>query len=290
MSSILLDLSGKVDPGKVDAIAAVSSVASRSGIPFLIVGATCRDLLLECACGIRTGRASEDVDFGVRVNTWDEFELLARHLMQSSGFLRDKRKGHRFYTGDDLIVDLVPFGPIAGSRQHVTWPPAYDREMSVEGFDTALTNAVEILLRKDPQLVVRTASLPGLALMKLISWDDSNPARARDAHDLFVIANSYMETAALDRLSTDAKDLANKPMASLQEIGARLLGRDMAIIAEIPTGDRIAAVLHRESTADGPLKMVTAMRSAAGPLTSADEILALLKAVEEGFSETRGKT
>jgi predicted nucleotidyltransferase len=290
MNDTLLDLSEKVDRTLVDTVSAVSSAAEHFGIPFLIVGAAARDFLLEYACGIRTGRATEDVDFGVRVNSWDEYEKLVVGLENSAGFIRDKKKRHRFQAPNFLLIDLVPFGPIAGAGQQIIWPPDDDRGMSVEGFETVMTSAVEVLLRATPPLVVRVASLPGLALLKTLSWDDAYPERGRDGYDLYIIMNSYMETANLDRLSTDARDLVVEPVPPLQEIGARLLGRDMASISDTPTAARIAEILHREQVEDGELRLVATMMSAAGASTTADEVLTLLRALGRGFSEVTKKS
>jgi predicted nucleotidyltransferase len=53
--------------------------------------------------------------------------------------------------------------------------------MNVKGFEFAMSAAIEIVVRRDPELVVSTASLPGLALLKILSWDDAYPARGKDA-------------------------------------------------------------------------------------------------------------
>ena len=290
MNGTSLDLSEKVDRTVVDTVAAVSSAAEHLGIQFFIVGAAARDFLLEYACGIRTGRATEDVDFGVRVSSWDEYEKLAAGLETSAGFVRDKKKRHRFRAPNSLLIDLVPFGPIAGAGQQIIWPPGDDREMRVEGFESAMTSAVEVLLRASPLLVVRVASLPGLALLKTLSWDHAYPERGRDGYDLYIIMNTYMETANLDRLSTDARELVGDHVPPLQEVGARLLGRDMANISDTPTAARIAEILSREQEEDGQLRLLADMMTAAGASTTADQVLTLLRALRRGFSEIAKKS
>jgi predicted nucleotidyltransferase len=284
MNGTLLDLSEKVDQSVVEAIAIVSMAAERHDIPILIVGAAARDFLLEHACGISSGRATEDVDFGVRVNSWEDYEALVAEL-ESGGFTRDTKKRHRLKAPNSLLIDLVPFGPIAGRDQQIIWPPEDDRRMSVEGFESAMNNAVELLLRSEPRLVVRTASLPGLALLKILSWDDSLPKRAKDGYDFYIIMNTYMETPNIDRLATDARDFVVEPILPLQEIGAHLLGRDMANISDPGIATRVAEILHREQSEEGPLQLLPALMDAAGASTNADEVLSLLRAVERGFLE-----
>jgi predicted nucleotidyltransferase len=285
MNNISLDLSEKVDANLVTAIADVSETAAEFDIPFLIVGATARDLLLEYACGIATGRATEDVDFGVQVESWDHYEMLISGLEDRAGFVRDRRKRHRLQGVNSVMIDLVPFGPIAGSENKIVWPPDGEQGMSVEGFESALANAVEVLLRIDPRLVVRVASLPTLAMLKILSWDEAYPERARDGYDFYIIMNTYMETPNLDRLSSDAPDLVVEPIPPLQEIGARLLGRDMAHISDASTATKLMEILRREQSDTGPLRLLPAMMEAAGASTTADEVLALLRAVERGFSD-----
>ncbi len=285
MKSTLLDLSEKIEPTVIDAIAAVATVAEQLGIPFLIVGAAARDFLLEYGCGIKSGRATEDVDFGVQVHAWEEYERLVSVLQNSAGFIRDNKKRHRFHAPNSLLIDLVPFGPIAGRDQQIIWPLEENRAMSVEGFDSAMSAAVEVLLRVDPRLFVRTASLPGLALLKIISWEDGYPIRARDAHDFYLIVNSYMETADIDRLGTDARDLVIESIPSLQDVGARLLGRDMASIADASTARHVEEILHREQEEEGNLRLVVDVLKGAVSSTGADEVLALIRAVAQGFSE-----
>lgn len=290
MNGILLDLSEKVDQRIVEAVAAVSSVAKQLDVPVLIVGAAARDLLLEYACGIESGRATLDVDFGVRVNSWEEYNKFLKALEDTEGFVRDKIRQHRFTTPNSQLIDLVPFGPIAGTRQQIIWPSDEERGMSVEGFESVMTAAVEVLLRIDPRLVVRTATLPGLALLKILSWDDAYTERGRDGYDFYFIMNSYMETANMDRLSTDAHDLVEEPIPPLQEIGARLLGRDMARISDTSAAARVAEILFREQDEDGTLHLVVDMMRAAGASTGADEVLTLLRAVERGFSDIVKRT
>jgi predicted nucleotidyltransferase len=144
MNSTLLDLSKKVDSSIVDGVAAVSTAAQRLRISFLIVGAAARDFLLECACGIVSGRATLDVDFGVRVNSWEEYEKLAKELEDSEGVVRDTKIWHRFQAPNSLLIDLVPFGPISGTTHQITWPPDDDRGISVEGFESVMTVSEEM--------------------------------------------------------------------------------------------------------------------------------------------------
>jgi predicted nucleotidyltransferase len=64
MSKNLLDLSGKIDDLTGGLFVAIASVATSLGIPFFVVGATARDMILSYGYGIQTIRATYDIDFG----------------------------------------------------------------------------------------------------------------------------------------------------------------------------------------------------------------------------------
>jgi predicted nucleotidyltransferase len=62
---------------------------------------------------------------------------------------------------------LVPFGELQVDKQTLAWPPEMD-VMTVTGFEEALRAAVEVELAAN--LMVKVASLPGLAILKLFAW------------------------------------------------------------------------------------------------------------------------
>lgn len=53
MTSTLLNIAGKIDPQTVAAIKAVSSAINELDIPYVVVGATARDLVLHYGHGAR---------------------------------------------------------------------------------------------------------------------------------------------------------------------------------------------------------------------------------------------
>ena len=285
MKGTLLDISGKLDAEVVDAFSCISEVAAHEGIDFLVVGAAARDYLLELACGVRISRATSDVDVAVHVGSWGEYERLATELQSRARFSRAKTAPHRMLTPGALSIDLIPFGPIAGAREEIAWPPQGDWILNVQGFEAALAHSLQVLIQKEPPLIVRVASLPSLAVMKLISWD-SNPARGKDAFDLYMIMHHYLDTPNIERLSGDAADLVFEPVSPLEEIGVQMLGRDMAAICSRGTGAKLEEILRREQSDADTSPLAAALTSAAGASTALDEMLHLLRLLKRGFDET----
>ena len=78
MSANLLDLSGKID--------AIATITIAIDIRFFLVGASARDLILHYGYGIDVGRATVDIDLGVQVSNWTEFERLKEELLRIRGF------------------------------------------------------------------------------------------------------------------------------------------------------------------------------------------------------------
>ena len=65
MTNTLLDLSGKIDKVTVSALIRIHQILSSIGIPFFVVGATARDILLDVSHGIGSKRATVDIDIAV---------------------------------------------------------------------------------------------------------------------------------------------------------------------------------------------------------------------------------
>lgn len=90
MISISLNISGKIDPGSVEICAAVSEVCSNLAIPYVLVGASARDMVLHHGHGARIQRATSDLDFGIQVPDWAGFKLLKAQLIEA-GFRETKK-------------------------------------------------------------------------------------------------------------------------------------------------------------------------------------------------------
>jgi len=181
--SNLLDLSGKIDPVPLALYETLSDVACSLGISFFVVGATARDMIFELGYGLPSKQATLDIDFGVRVASWGEFEKLKESLLIRGHFKQDKEVQRLQYRGE-LLVDILPFGEIADAKGEIRWPPDEDLVMSMVGFEDAYRVAREVRVRASPPLDILVASIPGLTIMKLVSWAVRPEDRSKDAVDL----------------------------------------------------------------------------------------------------------
>lgn len=92
MTDTSIDLSGQIDEGRGRNIRDVAGACDALAVPFFLVGAFARDLLLELRHGFKAQRATNDVDFGVRVGGWEEFGALKRALAATGRYSPDPNK------------------------------------------------------------------------------------------------------------------------------------------------------------------------------------------------------
>jgi len=170
--SNLLDLSGKIDPVPLALYETLSDVACSLGISFFVVGATARDMIFELGYGLPSKQATLDIDFGVRVASWGEFEKLKESLLIRGHFKHDKEVQRLQYRGE-LLVDILPFGEIADAKGEIRWPPDEDLVMSMVGFEDAYRAAREVRVRASPPLDILVASTRGLTIMKLVFLNEA---------------------------------------------------------------------------------------------------------------------
>jgi predicted nucleotidyltransferase len=154
------------------------------------------------------------------------------------------------------------------------------------GFEEAYEYSITFRLSSDPELDIKIASLPGLAIMKLISWKEKYPNRRRDAEDLLFITNKYEEAGNTERLYDEDLSLLQEENFDTKLAGTRLLGRDMAKISDLRTVRIIKGILDTETEEPSQYKLATDMiREASIPDLRFDETLAQLGKLKQGLIE-----
>jgi len=288
MTSILFNLSGKIEKPVVDTLHILKKAADSLGIPFFVVGAFSRDLILKHGYGIEPRRKTGDIDFGVEVASWEQFKKLFGSLIATGQFSLGSEK-QRLCCGT-IFIDILPFGPITDKDKKISWPPEHEVIMSMVGFEEAYEYSITVRLSSDPELDIKLASLPGLAIMKLISWKEKYPNRKRDAEDLLLIMNKYEEAGNSERLYEEDLPLLQEEGFDTKLAGTRLLGRDMAKISDPRTIQIVKGILDAETEELSQYKLLTNMIRETGMAeTRFDEILAQLMKLRQGFGEVGEK-
>jgi predicted nucleotidyltransferase len=190
-----------LDPLTAAVLVQVDTLLRQAGVRYMLVGATARDLLLHHVWGYTITRATRDLDFAFRVESWAKFHDVKRMLLTARGFLDKGRQVQRLYykpPGFDVeaIIDILPFGGLATNGETIAWPPDQDVVMNVAAFVDALANAVDVQISATTW--IPAASLSGLAILKLFAWLDRRDPR--DAADLQRLMETYADAGNTDRL------------------------------------------------------------------------------------------
>jgi predicted nucleotidyltransferase len=80
-----LDLSGKLHPYE-EVFREVTRITSDLEVHFFVVGAIARDLIMGLGYGIESKRLTTDVDCGIQLASWQEFERVKNALIQTQQF------------------------------------------------------------------------------------------------------------------------------------------------------------------------------------------------------------
>ncbi|KQO15589.1 nucleotidyl transferase AbiEii/AbiGii toxin family protein [Acidovorax sp. Leaf78] len=238
-----------IDPLLRDILQQASAAAHSLGIDFFVGGALARDLMLWHVHGQNTGRATRDVDLGLHLTDWAAFSAIKDRLLSQGSFHPQPGVAHRLmYRPADMPhgvpLDLLPFGAVASPQATIAWPPEHAVVMNVAGFAEAHRAAVEVEL--DGALVVRVASLPSLAVLKLIAWRDRHLDTSKDATDFLLITRRYAEAGNMDRLYETGTALLQACDYDPDLAGAMLLGQDAAAATtQATTAQAVADILDR---------------------------------------------
>lgn len=287
--SSLLDLSGKIDPVSLALYETLSRVAASIGVSFFVVGATARDMIFELGYGLRSKRATKDVDLGIRVGSWDGFKKLKESLLKSGYFKETKEIQRLLYRGE-LLIDILPFGGITDAKGEIRWPPEEDVVMRMVGFEDAYQAALAVRVRARPPLDILVASPVGLTIMKLIAWADRPQERDKDAGDLAHILEKYLDIGNYERLHEEHRDLTEVEKFDYVRAGARLLGRDIASAGKPETVAKIKEILAKETADEGQHHLIQAMIADRGTALEErenrfEELLALLRQLKMGIED-----
>ena len=114
--------------------------------------------------------------------------------LEKSGFSSTTIE-HRFNYKSIPSIDIIPFGAISLPELSIKWQGKELKEMSVLGYEECYEDSILVRICEGPIVDVRIASPRGLVLLKLISWEDAFPSRARDAIDILYIIHIISKPA-----------------------------------------------------------------------------------------------
>jgi len=283
MNNMLYDLSGMIESSLISALLEIKKIADGLKVDFLVVGATARDIIMQHYYKIKSPRMTKDIDIAVCVANWEEYKALTDALLATGEFLKGTLIQRYNFKG--TFIDIIPFGDISGRDNTISWPPDHETIMCTVGFMDVYKNSITFRLNSDPVLEIKLASIPGLAIMKLLAWSD-DPNRQKDAADLLFIMHNYQYAGIEERLYVKETSLLQEEEFDNEQAGIRLLGRDMARISNSDTAKALMDILVSETGEDSPYKLVSQMASNSDRF---DANMFLLEKLKQGFVEGLGQ-
>jgi predicted nucleotidyltransferase len=276
-----------LDPLTLDVLRHVDHISQEFGLDYFVVGATARDVLLNGVFGLDTGRRTDDLDLGVAVEGWPQFEAIKGRLIETGSFVPAESSAQRLYyrattRGTGYPLDIIPFGGVEQPLHQIAWPPDRSIVMNVAGYEEARACAVPMDV--DSGFVVRVASLPGLAILKLVAWADRGVSDPRDAIDLATLLRQYGGAGNTDRLYDSEIAVLEVANYDFELAGARLLGMDATRIAAPRTRAQVHSILDDAGRLDRLIRDVARGLAAEDPIAIAGGLLAQFNA---GFREAQ---
>ena len=278
----LIDLSERIDSSVVVIYSTIAQVINELHVDFLVVGATARDLILDSVYNMPPLRRTMDIDIGVRMRSWEHFESLKNNLIQTGKFTSTRDIQRIQYIDGPVTypVDIVPFGKISEPNQIIDWQTGNDIQMNVLGFEQAFQNSITIILRHEPLLEIKIASLPSQLALKILAWSDRRADK--DAHDIYTLIKSYGYPVSQDRLYDEELEVMVLEEYDIDHAGAHLIGKDINKTATLNLKTRLTEILDQELSEENNFKLILAMPNT---LTASDfeAKLSLLQRVRQGL-------
>ncbi|MCF6319245.1 MAG: nucleotidyl transferase AbiEii/AbiGii toxin family protein [Proteobacteria bacterium] len=257
MTNTSLKLQNSIDPKTLSLFKNVDKIANNLYIPYVVVGATARDLILHHVYDARIVRATTDVDFGIQVSDWSIFEKLKIELL-NNGF-QETNTDQRFKSPESTMIDIVPFGKIEDNNSNIKWPQNREIEMNVLGFKEVYEHAIQVIIQDDPLMKIPVVSPQGIVLLKIIAWSDRDISlRKKDALDLVYIFENYEHVSNIRNRIYEEIDMENYDWEILLA-SAHLLGLDSATIAKNKTKNKIMEILSDNLKLNTPSRLVEEM-------------------------------
>lgn len=75
-----------LEPGRYATLAALDGTLKRLQCPYMLVGATARDILLYNVFGQRVLRATQDVDIAILIDSWTRFQTVKSEILRTPDF------------------------------------------------------------------------------------------------------------------------------------------------------------------------------------------------------------
>lgn len=222
----------------------IDEVLTAHEVPYYLIGANAISLEL-LKKGYKPGRKTNDIDFAIMVSTLDHYKEISDSI-QEQGLIKLDAAWRFYHKKFDVVVDLLPFGEIEendtiGFNERTT-------DLHVLGFKEVMEDSIEIEINETK---VRIPPLPGMIVLKLVSWSDRPEVRNNDLYDILRVIEQYNNLEYENNYKNHFDVIEEMNEFDERRFSARILGRKVKTYLDksIVLKNRIESVLAK-NTAD----------------------------------------
>jgi predicted nucleotidyltransferase len=272
----------RLDPLVYAVLERVNTAAQALGLPYLVIGASARMLLLEQVYGLPEGRRTLDLDFAIQVRDWPDFKRLRSELLQMEAFAPVQSPVHRLRYRNTMILDIVPFGSgIENADGEIEWP-GENTVMNVLSLGSFLATAVKVNL--DGGLSVPVISPEGLFVAKLFAWQDRRLASpGRDAADMAYLLRYVIDIVGTDTLYDEHIGVMEAVDYNPELAAATVFGASAAKPLSVHARRMLAQVLN-QAVEEGIDSSLVYDLERYGNLSGPERVLGLITALRNGVT------
>lgn len=212
---------------------AITNVCEKLNIPFFVVGAFARDIIMAHIHNFSSLRKTGDIDIAIMVASWNTYEKVKQALIIEYNFTQGNVT-QKLIINNYLEIDIIPFGDIEENNT-ISWPPHFHFMMNTIGYQEIYQSAIPVFLDKKYKLLI--ASLEGLVLLKLIAWNDrkyQSKNRKKHIEDILFIIDHYF-IINIEEMVIKYPDLFDVEDIDDIIIATEALGRNLStIIYNVP--------------------------------------------------------
>lgn len=272
----------QVDDNFFNLLDLFSKAADMENVPWLLVGASARVLLLEKIYGWSEGVATADIDFAVQVKSWVHYDALCTQLKRFDEFEALQSPTKRFTAAHNLLFDLLPYGGVETEEKQVYWPPNNDELMTVRGFDRAHKDAIIVTVNE--KLDVPVISPRGLCALKLFAWEERHTQHpGRDAKDLAYLFHNIERLYSAEILHTEYQDVLADNDYDIELAAVQQFGASVKELLEVEENKFLSIFLANEIDREDDSILVRNLHRYF-PLNSIDRVVAIVKSFYQPFS------
>ena len=232
-----------------DVFEIIDEIMVKHKIPYYLIGASAVALEL-LKSGIKPSRGTKDIDFAVMISSLNEFDELSNTLVKR-GFNKVKAPWTFYSDNYNIAVDILPFGEIE-EHDTIQFNKRYS-DLHILGLKEVLENPEKVQIEEK---IVDIPPLPGMIILKLVSWSDRPEERENDLKDIILIIGHYFDFN-YDEIVESHYDTFPEEGFDQLIIAAEVLGRKSKIYLNKSESlaNRILSILEKNLTSESESKI-----------------------------------